>query len=357
MDFYRKVLPFADAGEATVLGHLRRALEFNLTRTGRNGLPCGLEADWNDCLRLGYHGESVFVAFQVRYGLGVYADVADRLGLADEADWAKAERTRLDARIQAVCWDGKWFVWAIGEDGTVYGSKTHPEGQVYLNTQVWAVLSGAASPDQARQALQAVNEKLATPYGLMLCAPPFVKTKVDVMRAVLFVPGTKENAGIFSHPQSWAVMAECLQGQGDRAYEYYRAFMPSAFNDRAEIREVEPYVHCQSTHSRYSPRFGVSRVPWLSGTASWSCYTAMQYILGIRPELDGLRIDPCIPSSWPEFSVRRRFRGMMINLVVRNPRRVCRGVKEIKVDGWIQSGTLLPVESLRDGCEVEVELG
>ncbi len=357
LDFYRKVLPFADAGEATVLGHLRRALEFNLTRTGRNGLPCGLEADWNDCLRLGYHGESVFVAFQVRYGLGVYADVADRLGLADEADWAKAERTRLDARIQAVCWDGKWFVWAIGEDGTVYGSKTHPEGQVYLNTQVWAVLSGAASPDQARQALQAVNEKLATPYGLMLCAPPFVKTKVDVMRAVLFVPGTKENAGIFSHPQSWAVMAECLQGQGDRAYEYYRAFMPSAFNDRAEIREVEPYVHCQSTHSRYSPRFGVSRVPWLSGTASWSCYTAMQYILGIRPELDGLRIDPCIPSSWPEFSVRRRFRGMMINLVVRNPRRVCRGVKEIKVDGWIQSGTLLPVESLRDGCEVEVELG
>ncbi|MEI6168052.1 MAG: N,N'-diacetylchitobiose phosphorylase [bacterium] len=357
LEFYRKVLPFADQGEATVLEHLRRALEFNLTRTGRNGLPCGLEADWNDCLRLGYHGESVFVAFQVRFGLGVYAEVATRLGLMDEAAWAECERTRLDERIQARCWDGKWFIWAIGEDGTVYGSQTHPEGQVYLNTQVWAVMSGAATPEQARQALQAVKDQLATPYGLMLCAPPFVKTKVDVMRAVLFVPGTKENAGIFSHPQSWAVMAECLQGQGDQAYAYYRAFMPAAFNDRADVREVEPYVHCQSTHSRYSPRFGVSRVPWLSGTASWSCFTAMHYILGIRPELDGLRIDPCIPSSWPAFRVCRRFRGMNLNVVVRNPAKVCRGVKRLTVDGREQAGTLIPLDALRDQSVIQVELG
>lgn len=357
VEFYRKVLPFADAGESTVLGHLRRALEFNLTRTGRNGLPCGLEADWNDCLRLGYHGESVFVAFQVRYGLSVYAEVAGRLGLMEEAAWARGEQKGLDARIQAVCWDGKWFVWAIGEDGTVYGSKTYPEGQVYLNTQVWAVMSGAATPDQAREALQVVHDKLATPYGLMLCAPPFVNTKVDVMRAVLFVPGTKENAGIFSHPQSWAVIAECLQGQGNRAYEYYRAFMPSAFNDRAEIREVEPYVHCQSTHSRYSPRFGVSRVPWLSGTASWSCFTAMHYILGIRPELDGLRIEPCIPATWPGFSVRRRFRGLNLNITVRNPGKVCCGVKHMVVDGRRQTGTLIPMEFLQENSVIEVELG
>lgn len=355
--FYRKVLPYADQGEATVLGHLRRALEFNLERTGRNGLPCGLEADWNDCLKLGYHGESVFVAFQVRFGLGVYAEVARTLGLPGEAAWALARRDDLDAVIRKVCWDGHWFIWAIGEDGTVYGSKSFPEGQVYLNTQVWAVLSGAATPEQAGQALKAVEDKLSTPFGLMLCAPPFEKTKVDVMRAVLFQPGTKENAGIFSHPQSWAVMAECLRGEGDRAYGYYRAFMPSAFNDRAELRQVEPYVHCQSTHSRYSPRFGVSRVPWLSGTASWSCFAAMHYILGVRPEIDGLRIDPCIPSAWPGFRLRRRFRGMTLQISVDNAAGVCRGVKRLTVDGTILPGSLVPASALKDGSIIRVELG
>ena len=355
--FYRKVLPYADKGEATVLGHLRRALEFNLERTGRHGLPCGLEADWNDCLKLGYHGESVFVAFQVRYGLGVYAEIAERLGLEAEAVWARSERKRLDALIQAVCWDGKWFIWAIGEDGTVYGTARSPEGQVYLNTQVWSVLSGAATPEQARLALGAVDQELATPYGLMLCAPPFEKTKVDVMRAVLFVPGTKENAGIFSHPQSWAVMAACMLGQGDKAFEYYKAYLPSAYNDKAEVRQVEPYVHCQSTHSRFSPRFGVSRVPWLSGTASWSTFTAMHSILGVRAEIDGLRIDPCLPSSWPEVRITRRFRGKTVRILMRNPDHVCRGVKRLLADGRVMSGTLVPHEAINEGSLVEVELG
>ena len=357
LEFYNRVLPYADAGEATVLGHLRRALEFNLERTGRHGLPCGLEADWNDCLKLGYHGESVFVAFQVRFGLTEYAGAASRLGLADEAAWAESQRRALDERIQASCWDGKWFIWAIGEDGTVYGSAAQTEGRVYLNTQVWAVISGAATPAQADLAMQALHETLATPYGLMLCAPPFEKTKVDVMRAVLFAPGTKENAGIFSHPQSWAVIAECMRGRGDSAYDYYRAFMPSAQNTQAEIRQVEPYVHCQSTHSRFSPRFGVSRIPWLSGTASWSCVTAMHHILGIRPELDGLRIDPCIPSAWPGYTVTRRFRNKAVRIEVSNPRRVCAGVKRLRIDGRDAEGNLAPLSALRDNSVIEVELG
>ena len=149
LDFYNKVLPYADQGEATVLGHLRRALEFNLERTGKHGLPCGLAADWNDCLKLGYHGESLFVAFQVRLGLTVYAEIAERLGKPEEAAWALAQREKLDAAIQACAWDGDWFIWAIGEDGTVYGTKEYAEGQVYLNTQVWSVISGAATPEQA----------------------------------------------------------------------------------------------------------------------------------------------------------------------------------------------------------------
>ena len=226
-----RMLPYADKGERRVLGHLRRALEFNLERTGKHGLPCGLAADWNDCLKLGYYGESLFVAFQVRLGLTIYSEIAERLGQAEEADWALEQRQKLDASIQACAWDGDWFIWAIGEDGTVYGTKDYEEGQVYLNTQVWSVISGAATPEQAKRCMETVKEHLATPYGLMLSAPPFVKTPIDVMRAVVFNPGIKENAGIFNHTQGWGVMAECMLGNGDRAYEYYRASMPAAYND------------------------------------------------------------------------------------------------------------------------------
>jgi cellobiose phosphorylase len=357
LDFYQKVLPYADRGEATVFGHLRRALEFNLERTGRNGLPCGLSADWNDCIKLGYRGESVFVSFQVRYGLDVYAGIAEKLGLPLEETWARAELEKLDANIQKVCWDGEWFIWAIGQDGTVYGTKNFSEGQVYMNTQVWAVISGAATPAQAEQALKTMKEKCATPYGVMLCAPPFIKANPEVMKATLFNAGIKENAGIFSHTQGWAVMAECLVGDGDQAHEYYRAFNPAAYNERAEIRQVEPYVHCQTTYSRYNVNEGVSRTSWLSGTASWAYYAATHWLLGVRPEIDGLRIDPCIPKAWPGFTMRRRFRDQTLHIEVKNPAGVCSGVKSLTVDGRAVPGNLVPVDKLKDGAKIVATLG
>jgi cellobiose phosphorylase len=357
LDFYHKVLPYADEGEATVLGHLRRALEFNLERTGKNGLPCGLSADWNDTLRLGYHGESLFVAFQLRFGLTVYAGIAERLGEPAEAGWAFSQRETLDANIQACGWDGEWFIWAIGEDGTVYGTREYEEGQVYLNTQLWSVISGAAKPEQATRCMQTVHEKLATPYGLMLSAPPFVNTPVDVMRAVVFNPGIKENGGIFNHTQGWGVMAACMLGSGDRAYDYLRANMPAAYNDRAELRQLEPYVQGQTTYSPESPRAGNTRTSWLTGAAAWAYYSATQYVLGIRPELDGLRIDPCIPSNWDGFSARRRFRGKTIQIRVANPEGVCRGVKSLALNGVALTGNLVPANLLETENLVEVVLG
>jgi len=357
LGFYREVVPFADKGRATVFGHLRRALEFNLARTGRHGLPCGLKADWNDCLKLGYKGESVFVTFQVRLGLQVYADIAAKLGAKRDREWALAELARLDRKIAKVCWDGGWFIWAIGEDGTVFGTKKAKEGRIYLNTQCWAILSGAATPEQADRALAAVKQQLASDYGVALCNPPFAKTPVRVMRAVLFNPGNKENGSIFSHTQSWAVLAEIARGHGDQAYAYYRAFMPAAQNDRAEIREIEPYVHCQSTHAPASKKYGRSRVPWLSGTASWAHYTATQYILGIRPEIDGLRIDPCIPKAWPGFTVKRVFRGRTLHIEVQNPSGVSRGVKSLTVDGRPVDGSLVPASALKDGAKIVAVLG
>lgn len=355
-DFYRKVLPYADAGEATVSGHLRRALEFNLERRGRHGLPCGLEADWNDCLKLGYHGESLFVAFQVRLGLGVYADIAHALGQPAETDWALARRKEIDDAINKHSWDGGWFIWAIGEDGTVYGTRKSAEGSIYLNTQAWAVISEAADETRRRQCMEALNERLATEFGIRLTAPPFAKTPIDVMRAVLFNPGTKENGGIFCHPQSWAVMAECLLGNGDRAYAYHRAHMPSAQNDRIDVRGIEPYVHCQSAHGPESPKFGASRIPWLSGTAAWTHFVASQHILGIRPERDGLRIDPCIPKTWPGFKVRRHFRGAIYEIEVSNPDGLNRGVGSLLVNGERLEGNLLPPAPAGATIRVEARL-
>ncbi|MBE2214652.1 MAG: N,N'-diacetylchitobiose phosphorylase [Opitutaceae bacterium] len=357
LGFYTKVLPYADQGEATVLGHLRRALEFNLERAGKNGLPCGLHADWNDCVKMGYEGESVMVAFQLRYGLVTYAQIADRLGLPEEAAWARAEQTKLETNIQKAAWDGEWYLWAIGADGHRYGSKAETEGRVYINTQVFAVMSGAASPEQGRSAMDALKRDLATPYGIMLSAPPFTHTPPTVMGGVIYNHGIKENAGIFCHTQSWAVIAECLLGNGDQAYEYYRAFMPAAYNTRAEVREIEPYVHCQTTYATCNRNAGKSRVAWLSGTASWSHHTALQWILGVRPELDGLRIDPCIPKAWPGFKVTRVFRGKTVKIEVKNPASVSKGVKSLTVDGKAIDGNLVPLDRLKDGAKVVAVLG
>jgi cellobiose phosphorylase len=354
--FYEKVLPYADHGAASVFGHLRRALEFNLERSGQHGLPCGLSADWNDCCNLGYTGESVMVAFQVRYGLGVYAEIAERLARPLEASWALAEREKLDRAIQTTCWDGEWFIWATGKDGTIFGTKNMDEGKVYINTQAWAVISGAATPEQARLAMKSMKDYLATPYGLMLSAPPFQKTSREVMGGVIYNLGIKENAGIFNHPQSWAVMAECQLGNGDQAYEYYRAYMPSAYNTRAEVREIEPYVHSQTTYATCNSNAGKSRVPWLTGTVSWSYFAALQSILGIRPEIDGLRIDPCIPKDWPGFEIERVFRGKTLKISIRNPNAKCRGVKSLRLGGKVVSGNLLPISELADGLRVEATL-
>lgn len=357
LDFYNRIVPYADQGEATVYGHLKQALLFNLERMGADGLPCGLLADWNDCLKLGYHGESLFVAFQLRLGLTTYADISERLNKSEEAAWALSEREKLDANIQKKCWDGKWFVWAIAEDGTVYGTHSIDEGQIYFNTQVWSVLSGAATPEQQKLCLESVKEKLVTPYGLMLCAPPFVHADREIMSSVVFLPGIKENAGIFNHTQGWGVIAEIMNGNGDRAYEYCKAALPAAYNDKAEVRQSEPYVIGQTTYSTYSKRPGNTRVSWLSGAATWNYYSITQYMLGIRPQYDGLLIDPCVKHDWDSFSVERRWRNMNISIEVKNPSRVCRGIESLEVDGKKLDSVLVPVDLLHDGSRIIAVMG
>ena len=349
LDFYNKVLPYADQGEATVFGHLRRALEFNLERTGKHGLPCGLARRLERLPEARLQRRKPVRRLPGAPGPdGLCRDRRTARPARTKPPGRSAQREKLDASIQACAWDGEWFIWAIGEDGTVYGTQEYAEGQVYLNTQVWAVISGAATPEQAARCMQTVKERLATPYGLMLSAPPFVKTPIDVMRAVVFNPGIKENAGIFNHTQGWGVMAECLLGNGDRAYEYYRASMPAAYNDRAEMRQIEPYVHGQTTYSVYSPRAGNTRTSWLTGAAAWAYFSATQYILGIRPEMDGLRIDPCIPAAWNGFKAARRFRGKMIEIEVENPRASAAASSPLTLNGQTLPGNLVPADRLEE---------
>jgi len=185
----------------------------------------------------------------------------------------------------------------------------------------------------------------------------FLKANPKVMSATLFNNGIKENAGIFSHTQGWAVIAECLLGDGDAAYDYYRAFNPADYNDRAEIRQVEPYVHCQTTYSRFNTNEGISRTSWLSGTASWSHHTALQWILGVRPEADGLRIDPCIPKQWPGFKMTRVFRGKTLKIEVKNPAAISKGVKSLTVDGKTLDGNFIPLDRLKDSSKIIAVLG
>ena len=357
LDFYHKLLPFADKGEDTVFGHMKRALQFNLSRTGAHGLPTGLKADWNDTLRFGKKGESIFTAMQLRYALKVYIDVALLLRRADESSWAKLTIERLSSNIKRYAWDGEWFMRGYRNDGLKFGSKESKEGQIFLNPQTWSVISGLATKEQAETAMEKVKERLSSKYGLALCDPPFTKTDPKIVRATFFNPGLKENAGIFIQTQAWAVMAETLLGHGNRAYEYLRAYLPAAYNTKAEEREIEPYVVCQSAHGKESPKHGVSRIPWLSGSASWTYHAITQYILGIRPEVGGIRIDPCIPSKWKSFSVRRVFREKVLEIEFENPVGAEKGVKKILLNGQAIEGNFIPVAKLDPENVVHVVLG
>lgn len=357
LDFFNKILPYADEGEDTVLMHLRRAIEFNLNRSGAHGLPCGLLADWNDCLELGQEGETVFVALQLRYALKTYSEICEMLMETEEARWAQAKLEILDDHLQKHAWDGEWFMRAYRFDGMKFGSRANEEGRVWLNPQSWSVLSGHATQDQAIAAMQAVNEHLATEFGLMLMDPPYREIDHTIVKAPLFNPGAKENASIFSHTQGWAIMAETMLGHGDQAYQYYRAVMPAAYNTKAEVREIEPYVNCQFTHSKHHPRRGASRLPWLTGAATWSYTSATQYILGIRPEYYGITIDPCIPAVWDQVEVSRTFRSLNLDIEILNPKGSQKGVGSLVVNGEALSGNFIPVEKLKARNKIIVTLG
>ncbi|RMD77390.1 MAG: hypothetical protein D6820_11630 [Lentisphaerae bacterium] len=304
-------------------------------------------------MRLGERGESMFVAFQLRLAFREFIELAKLAGRSDKAAWAEVELKRYDELLEKYAWDGQWYLRAYREDGFKFGSATSEEGRIFMNAQTWAVISGHAQGERARQILEIMHRELATEYGIMLCAPPYTRTDHKIALARLMNPGNKENAGIFNHVQGWAVMAAAMAAMPDRAWEYLYQVMPARFNDIAEIREVEPYVVCQSTHSRFSRRFGKGRVSWLSGSAVWNYYAMTHVILGVQPDYTGLRLQPIIPAGWSACKLQRHFRGCHFDIEIR--RGDCDQL-QIECNGERMPGNLIPAERFQPSNRVVVTL-
>ncbi|MBP3637985.1 MAG: N,N'-diacetylchitobiose phosphorylase [Clostridia bacterium] len=330
--FFDKVIPYADQGEATVWEHMKAALDFSYSQVGAHGVTKGLRADWNDCLNLG-GGESAMVAFLLVWATEHFLDAARHLGRTEDVQRYETLLDGMKQTCQRELWNGQWFLRGITADGRPVGSLDAEEGKVHMESNTWAVVSGAASQEQGISCMDAVDEWLYTPYGLMLNAPSFTKPDDAIGFVTRVYPGIKENGAVFSHPNPWAWVAECRLGRGDRAMKFYDALLPENQNDILEIRQAEPYTYCQFIMGKDHTAHGRARHPFMTGSAGWAYYAATRYMLGIRPAFDGLTVDPCIPTEWDGFDALRTWRGATYDIHVENPDHVQKGVKTLEVDG------------------------
>ena len=332
LSFADEVFTYADGGEGTVYEHMKKILDFSGRMVGATGVCKGLRADWNDCLNLG-GGESAMVSFLHVWALSHFVELAKKLGRQEDVD----TYTEMLNHVKKVCeeqlWDGEWYIRGITKNGRKIGTSEDKEGKVHLESNSWAVLSGAADPERGKKAMDSVDKYLYTPYGILLNAPSFTVPDDDIGFVTRVYPGLKENGSIFSHPNPWAWAAECVLGRGDRAMKFYDALCPYWQNDKIEIRQAEPYTYCQFISGRDHSKFGCAHHPFMTGSAGWAYYSATRYMLGIRPDFDALVIDPCVPADWKHFEVNRVWRGAKYEIEVENPNGVMKGVKELYLDG------------------------
>lgn len=332
LGFADEIFTYADGGEGSVYEHMKKILDFSGRMVGATGVCKGLRADWNDCLNLG-GGESAMVSFLHVWALSHFVELAKKLGRQEDVD----TYTEMLDHVKKVCeeqlWDGEWYIRGITKNGRKIGTSEDKEGKVHLESNSWAVLSGAADPERGKKAMDSVDKYLYTPYGIQLNAPSFTVPDDDIGFVTRVYPGLKENGSIFSHPNPWAWAAECVLGRGDRAMKFYDALCPYWQNDKIEIRQAEPYTYCQFISGRDHSKFGCAHHPFMTGSAGWAYYSATRYMLGIRPDFDTLVIDPCVPADWKHFDVNRVWRGAKYEIEVENPDGVMKGVKELYVDG------------------------
>jgi cellobiose phosphorylase len=403
---------FSDAGEATLYGHLERSVQYTLDRVGPHGLPLIGRADWNDCLNLncfsetpgesfqttenqpGGVAESVFIAGLFTLAARELADIAGLVGRDLDAEAYRADAEKMAAVTAEHGWDGEWFLRAYDHFGNPVGSARNAEGRIFLEPQGMCVMAGigvtgteradpagtyggllsprpgkksfarteAADPGcatLAERALKSVKGRLATPHGIMLLQPAFTTYHVELGEISSYPPGYKENASIFCHTNPWVMIAAAMTGDGDTAFDYYRRINPSAREWLGEIHRCEPYVYAQMIAGRDAPTQGEAKNSWLTGTAAWNFVAITQWVLGIRPELGGLRVDPVIPSAWPGFTATRRFRGATYEITVRRARTLDSGLAEgagTHVNGHQIAGPVLPLAVPGETVTVEVIL-
>ena len=361
---------------AGLLEHLRRSFYHVVENLGPHGLPLIGRADWNDCLNLncfstdpdesfqttenqdGRTAESVMIAGLFVYAGPQFAELCRRCGRPQEADAAAEHVSRMRDAILEHGWDGDWFLRAYDDNGDKVGSSECEAGQIFIEPQGFCVMAGLGLEDgRAERALRSVQEKLDTAYGIELVAPPYPAYQLQLGEISSYPPGYKENGSVFCHNNPWIIIAETILGHGDRAFDLYKRFAPAYIEDISEIHRTEPYVYAQTIAGRQAATYGEARNSWLTGTAAWAYVAITQWILGVRPDYDGLRVAPCIPSDWEGFEVERTFRGARYRIRVRNPDGVSSGVRRITVDGEDIEGALIPPHCDGRLHDIEVLLG
>jgi cellobiose phosphorylase len=348
--------------EESLYSHLQRSMQYTLDRLGPHGLPLIGRADWNDCLNLncfsalpgqsfqtttnkdGKVAESVFIAGLFNLAANYMAKLAQRREGDEASQFYLQASQQMEKVVWSAGWDGAWFRRAYDDLGDPVGSNVCAEGQIFIEPQGMCVMAGLGVEDgKARQALDSVAERLATPHGILLHQPAYTHYYLNLGEISSYPPGYKENGSVFCHTNPWIMIAEAMLGEGAKAHDYYQRINPSKREAISDVHRCEPYVYAQMIAGRDAPTCGEAKNSWLTGTAAWNYVAITQWILGIRPELDGLRIDPCIPPEWDGFTVTRNFRGARLQINVHNPQHVSQGVTKLEVDGVRQEANLVSV--------------
>ena len=361
----------------SLFDHLTVSFDHVVNNLGPHGLPLIGRADWNDCLNLncfsndpnesfqttenkteGSKAESVMIAgLFVIYGRD-YAALCTRLGKTAEAERAQSEVDKMITAVKEHGWDGEWFLRAYDYYGRKIGSEDNEEGKIFIESNGFCTMAGIGVDERmCEKALDSVKERLDTEYGIVLNNPAFTKYYIEYGEISSYPPGYKENAGIFCHNNPWIMIGETVIGRGDQAWEYYKKICPAYLEDISELHKTEPYVYAQMIAGKDSFKPGEAKNSWLTGTASWNFYTISQYILGIQPDYDGLRIDPCIPKKWDGFEVTRKFRGATYHIKVVNSRHISKGVAKVTIDGNIYDSNLLPLFEQGTIHHIVIEMG
>ena len=336
-----EVILYANKGKDSVYNHLKKAIEFTHNNLGKHNLPVGLYADWNDCLRLGEQGETTFIGFQYYYALEIMTLFAEYKKDNNYIKKLNKEKVNLKKALDK-CYKGGRFIRGYKEDGKIIGDPKDKEANIWLNPQSWAVVSGYASKDQAKSSLDLVNKRLNTKYGAKLMDPPYYAYAFPGALSLTYNKGVKENASVFLQTQGWLILAESLMGNGDRAFEYYKESCPAYQNDIADIRVLEPYCYGQITEGNDSKKYGRSHTHWLTGTASTVMVGCVEGILGIRPDLYGIKLCPAIPKEWKHLEIEKEYRGHHLHIEINRNKN-----KGLTINGTKMNDNYIPENILK----------